>query len=103
MAEQTPVVGKTIGTEKAPEPAKPAEQSGDMVQVVQLRAYMGAEDRREIDDKPYEVTRQRAAELVARGLARYVDGSEGDKQTEADAQKAADAVRQSRGGKETKR
>lgn len=100
MAEQTPVVGKTIGTEKAQE-QKPVEQPGDMVRVVQKRPYLGAEDKRELSAEPYEVTRQRAAELVARDLAEYADTSDGDKQVEEDAQKAADAVRAR--GKETKR
>ena len=86
-----------VGTETLAK--KPGETADDLVEVKAMKPYLGAEDKRNVgmadhdDNKPYQVTRQRAAELRSHGLAEYV--SDGDLAREVDdgAKEAGERIR----------
>ncbi|MDB5733347.1 MAG: hypothetical protein JWQ03_3242, partial [Variovorax sp.] len=72
---------------------KRAAPSGDRVSVKALKSFMGDEGMKSPDSEPFEVTRNRAAELRANGLVEYASEADEDADIEAQAKAAADKAK----------
>ena len=68
----------------------------DTVTVQPLRTYGGVDGMKTPHDKPYEVSRARAADLRANGLVGYIDPADEATASDAAAQAASDAVKAAR-------
>lgn len=93
-AAPQPLTTKAIGTEPAPAAQKKVgDADDDLVEVKQLVPYLGLEDKRINDGKPYMVTRRRAAELRANGLAEYTNAADHGREVDDAVKQAGETAR----------